>query len=347
MSLYLDTKYLRLIANRLPGFKQINNDTYCCRCVICGDSKKDSSKTRMYFFVRGNKICVYCHNCGYSSLFIYFLKNFDSGLYKQYLFEVLRDRDLQKAVDDETTNNAALNNLRSTRTIAQTVNDNTFKDAIRVDKLADDHPCKQYVISRHIPVDKFSLLYYTDDFKSFTNNLVPGKFASTRYKEQRLIIPYFDQNGECFGFQGRALDSTNPIRYISIKINENVPLVYGLDRVDFSKQIYCTEGPIDSLFIPNCIAVSGSHYKDSIVEQLKSNIIIVPDNERRNKAVSKQIGNMVNDNYRVCLWPDNLNFKDINEAVLNGWSTEELVQMIEQNTVQGLTGRVKFKLWCK
>lgn len=348
MSLYLDTKYLNLYCNKLEQFKQINTNVYNCRCCICGDSKKDLSKTRMYFFVKGDGIRVYCHNCGYSSSFIYFLKKVDSNLYKQYMFEVLRDKQAIKDVDNDQIINSALNTLRSSKTIAtsDSVVDDLLSTAIRVDKLPNDHYCKQYVIGRQIPADKIHLLYYVDDFAKFVNRAVPGKFH-LHNKEPRLIIPYFDKTGKCFAFQGRALDRNNPIRYISIKIDQDVPMVYGLDRVDYSKQIYCTEGPIDSLFLPNCIAVSGSSYNDSIVEKLKSNLIIVPDNERRNKQVSKQIGTMIRQDYRVCLWPNNLNFKDINEAIENGWTTDQLVELINSNAVSGLSGLVKYKLWVK
>lgn len=351
MSLYLDTKYLNLLKSQLSHFKQIDHDTYCCRCTVCGDSKKDANKTRMYFFVKGNGLRVYCHNCGYSNSFINYLKYTDATLYKQYLFDVLQDKQISKQLQRNASTTETLNNLRSTRTIATSdhIVDDVLDNAIRVDKLPDDHVCKQYVINRQIPIDKFPLLYYVDDFKQFVNGIIPGKFKVGRVyfcdKEPRLIIPYFNNHGKCFAFQGRALDPTNPIRYFTIKIDDSVPPVYGLERVDFSKQIYCTEGPIDSLFLPNCLAVSGSCYHDSIIEQLKTNIIIVPDNERRNQNVTKQIGTMIDRGYKVCLWPDNLDFKDINEAVQKGWSTQALVDVINQNVVSGLTGKVKFKLW--
>jgi len=50
MSLYVDQKYLNLISNRLPLFKKKKDNTYNCRCIICGDSKKKKSKARGYFF---------------------------------------------------------------------------------------------------------------------------------------------------------------------------------------------------------------------------------------------------------------------------------------------------------
>lgn len=351
MSLYLDIKYLNLLSSRLQHFKQIDKDTYCCRCTVCGDSKKDVSKTRMYFFIKNNTLRVYCHNCGYSSTFLNYLKYTDQTLYKQYLFDVLQDKKIEHEIEQQRAQTTILNTLRASKTIATSENivDDVLNGATRIDLLPDDHPCKQYVVSRLIPRDKIPLLYYVDDFKTFVNQIIPGKFkvGKTYFcdKEPRLIIPYFNNHGKCVMFQGRALDSDNPIRYFTIKIDEDAPLVYGLDRVNYSKQIYCTEGPLDSLFLPNCLAVSGSSYHDSIVEQLKTNIIIVPDNERRNANVTKQIGSMIERGYKVCLWPEGLNFKDINEAIQKGWTSDQLVDIINNHVVQGLSGIIKFKLW--
>ena len=56
---------------------------------------------------------------------------------------------------------------------------------------------------------------------------------------------------------------------------------------------------------------------------------------------------MINGGFKVCLWPEGLPFKDINEAILAGYDTNELLQIINENTVYGLSGKIKFKLWTK
>lgn len=348
MSLYLDTKYLGLLSPHLPLFKQIDSNTYRCRCTVCGDSKKDKTKTRLYFYIRQNKLHVYCHNCGYSGSFRKFLELSDPGLYKQYSFEVLQELKSDREILHAQKEAQLINTLRSSRTItnAEMTQDAILKKATRLDKLDRDHPCVQYVKGRLIPDDKLPLLYYTNDFRSFVNGIIPNKFkGESRYKEPRLIIPYLTKDGKCFAFQGRALNPNATIRYYTIKVNENIPAVYGLDRVNLSKPVYCTEGPIDSLFLPNCLAVSGSSYNDKVIERIKGNLIIVPDNERRNASVTQQLFSMVNNGYKVCLWPEGLDFKDINEAIQKGYTTEQLVDIINKNTVSGLSGVVKFKLW--
>ena len=194
----------------------------------------------------------------------------------------------------------------------------------------------------------FPFLYYAADFKKFVNSFEPGKFKSNPYPEQRLVIPYFNKHGKCFALQGRALDPNNAIRYFTIKVDkENGNRVYGQDRVDYTKDVLIVEGPIDSMFLPNCLAVSGSDYSDPIFELLKPISTIVPDNEPRNKQVCQNVERMIDRGFKVCLWPTNCNFKDINEAILNGYSVDDLTEIIKQNTVQGMVGKIKFKLWKK
>ena len=68
------------------------------------------------------------------------------------------------------------------------------------------------------------------------------------------------------------------------------------------------EGPLDSLFIDNCIAIAGAD-----VPNLDCNFTVIFDNEPRNKELLKQIEKTIDKGYNVCLWPQNLRWKDIND----------------------------------
>ena len=68
---------------------------------------------------------------------------------------------------------------------------------------------------------------------------------------------FFDENNKFFCFQGRSFGNEKP-KYITLKLSPDKSKVYGLNRVDKSKHILVVEGPIDSLFLDNCIAVAGS-----------------------------------------------------------------------------------------
>ena len=79
-------------------------------------------------------------------------------------------------------------------------------------------------------------------------------------KDPRIILPFYDEDGELIGVSGRAINDS-PLRYMTMRFRDDVPLIFNLNKVDKTKTIYVTEGPIDSLFLPNSIAVAGSDFK--------------------------------------------------------------------------------------
>ena len=73
---------------------------------------------------------------------------------------------------------------------------------------------------------------------------------------------------------------------------DDVPLIYNIGNVDKTKTVYVTEGLIDSLFLPNSIAVGGSDFK-KLDDSLKENAVIIYDNEPRNAQIIKQIEEVI------------------------------------------------------
>ena len=88
---FIDVKYINLISSRLSKFKKVKPTLYNCRCPICGDSKKNKSKARGYFYQVKNNTNFKCHNCGINISFNNFLKEIDSTTHKQYVFEKFRE----------------------------------------------------------------------------------------------------------------------------------------------------------------------------------------------------------------------------------------------------------------
>jgi hypothetical protein len=203
----------------------------------------------------------------------------------------------------------------------------------------------QYVMSRKIPADRWKDLYYVPKFKEFVNNL-KYTFPDTKYDAPRLIIPFFDEDSKCIAFQGRAFGKEMP-KYITIKLDEKKEKIYGLDRMDHNKRIYVTEGPIDSMFIPNAIAVAGAGFDTKFIDAIKDNATLIMDNEPRSKEITKFIDKLIDNNYTVCLWPETIAEKDINEMVLAGKSVEIIMDTINTNTFQGMEAKLKFTQWRK
>ena len=203
----------------------------------------------------------------------------------------------------------------------------------------------QYVMSRKIPAERWKDLYYVPKFKEFVNNL-KYTFPDTTYDAPRLIIPFFDEDGKCIAFQGRAFGKEMP-KYVTIKLNDKKEKIYGLDRMDHNKRIYVTEGPIDSMFIPNAIAVAGAGFDTKFIDAIKDNATLIMDNEPRSKEITKFIEKLIDNNYTVCLWPDTIQEKDINEMVLAGKPIESIMNTINTNTFQGMEAKLQFTQWRK
>jgi hypothetical protein len=127
-------------------------------------------------------------------------------------------------------------------------------------------------------------------------------------------------------------------------IDESKPKVFGLDTVNDKGNVFVVEGPIDSMFMPNCVAMAGSaiSLEQVFPNKLRSEITIVMDNEPRNKDIVKQIDKYIDDGYNVCIWPDNIQEKDINDMILAGLDPEWI---IVQNTRNGLTAKAALSQW--
>ena len=123
---------------------------------------------------------------------------------------------------------------------------------------------------------------------------------------------------------------------------DDVPLIYNLNNVDNTKTIFVTEGPLDSLFLPNSIAVGGSDFK-KIDKKFKDNAILVYDNEPRSTEIIKKISSVIDEGWSVCIWNDRRvsEFKDINEMILGGLSSNDIVDIITSNTYNGLSAKTK------
>ena len=118
--------------------------------------------------------------------------------------------------------------------------------------------------------------------------------------------------------------------------------IFGLDRVDKSKPIYVVEGPLDSLFLDNCVAVAGADFSN-----MKGDLIIIYDNEPRNKEINKQIEKTIDQGKSVCLWPDSMIHKDINDMVIAGYTKEQVQEIITDNTFSGAAAQLRFSEWRK
>jgi len=322
---YIDSKYVSLISHRLEKFKRVKPNLYNFRCPICGDSRKNRNKARGYIYAVKNNTNFKCHNCGSSTSFNNFLKSLDPSVHSQYT--------LEKFKEGHTGKNFVVDEPKFEFEVPK------FSQKIKLPKASENSVSNRYLIDRKLDVDKF---YYADKFKEFVNTLKPT-FDNLKFDEPRIIIPlYYEKT--LIGLQGRSLDFGNPksVKYITVMINDDAPKIYGLDNVRKDAPVYVTEGPFDSTFICNSIAMCGS---DADVSRWGiNNPVWIYDNEPRNREIVNRIERIISTGDSVVIWPSNILEKDINDMVLAGHNVQDLVEL---NTYSGLEAKLKFNTWKK
>jgi len=216
-----------------------------------------------------------------------------------------------------------------------------LKNLKAISDLSNDHPARIIIEKRKLPPKCLNDLYLCESFYKFTNSLIPNKFPSLDGDHPRLLIPFRDEKGEVFAYQGRAFGNEIP-KYITIKLDSDADKIFGLDKVDKNKKIYVVEGPIDSLFLDNCIAVAGADFNN-----VQGDTTVIYDNEPRNKEIVKQIEKTINQGRSIVLWPDSMKEKDINDMILSGYTKSEIQKIIEDNTFEGVAAKLRFTGWKK
>lgn len=339
--LFIDAKYAQILGSRLRNFKQKNDYLWNYSCPVCGDSSKNKLKARGYIYRAKTDLFVKCHNCGYGTNIGNLIKYVDPVLYDEYVLE------RYKAGATKHNSHKDVSALVQETKPIELLEDDILSSLKRLDKLDESHPAVQYLIKRKIPKNKWNLLYFAPKFKAYTNTISP-KFVEPIVDEHpRMIIPYFTNAGKCFAFQARAYGDEEP-KYYTIKVDETQEKIYGLERIDYGKRILVVEGPIDSLFLPNAVAVSGASFDTPTIRSILTNATIVMDNEPRNKDIVKQLGKYIDLGYSVCMFPDFIKQKDINEMVLHsGMSVDEIVDLINTNTYTGMEAKLIFSTWRK
>ena len=339
MSVFIDRAFLLRAAPKLHKFTQKKENLYNFRCPLCGDSQKNKIKARGYIYEKKNNYFFMCHNCGASTSFYNFLEKVDTALLKEYA--------LERYKHDESRN---ISNTKPDFSGFKTEKP-IFKKSLGIPSIASlptGHFARDYVGHRKIPDGAFDSLYFADDFKAFVDGLGFNQLGQERLIEgdKRLVIPFYDRDKNLIAFQGRALGESK-LRYITMKLDVDSYKVFGLDRINQDETIYVTEGPIDSLFLDNAVATADSNLTSITKVLPKENVVLIYDNEPRNKEIVKQMEKAIDEHYKVVIWPEMMQSKDINDMILDGFTKEEIQDIIEKHTYLNLRAKMEFVNWKK
>lgn len=338
---WIDQKFVNLLSTRLPGFKKINNDTYNVRCIICGDSRKHKSRARGYFLSDKKGTHYYCHNCNVSLTLKNFLSQIDPQLANDYVRETYVDRQANSMYAKTPLKEPDITVIETPRYL------DDLKGLKKISQLPPTHKAKRYIEQRKIPSNTHYKIFYAPHFAKWVNSIIPGKLNEEN-DEGRIVLPFLSRNKKLIGFTGRAIDD-NALRYITIMIDTDSPKLFGLDSVDFNKKIYITEGPIDSLFLSNALAMAGSDLSKgfSMLKLEPRHCVMIYDNEPRNKQIVQKMTKSIEQGFNIFIWPEKADGKDLNDLVLGGMSTEKLKSIVDRHTSFGMEAQLKLNAWKK
>jgi len=327
MSAFLDKKYINIVSPQLQKFKWKRDNIANCRCPVCGDSQKSKSKARGFFFQKKNDYFFKCHNCGIGHSIYRFLEFVSPSLAQEYSLERWKNGENSKS------NYVKPDEVEQLLPKAQI-------NLPKVSSMPESHAARRYLEDRKIPdLDRF---YFSNGFGDWVRG-IDSKY-STLPNDERIVIPFINKAGDLIAAQGRSMSgSKNAVRYITVKFSQDGRAIYGEDCIDYSKRVYVVEGPIDSVFLDNSIALAGCELSNAI--KMFSDCVIVYDNEPRNKQITDLVEQAIKDGHRVCVWHEGIKEKDINDMILAGRSSKQVQELIDECSYIGLTAIAKFSQW--
>ena len=316
----VDSKYIGIISPRLQKFKKVKSNLFNFRCPICGDSQKNKSKTRGYLYSVKADVNYRCHNCGASMTLSNFIKTIDPVIHKQYVFERFKDGHTGRGTVVEEPKF----NFESP----------IFKKTIDLPRASEISIAKKYLEKRKLDATKF---YFAEKFQQWVNSH-KQTFDTIHRDESRIIIPLYYKK-DLVGVQGRSL-GPNSVKYITTIFYDDAPKIYGLDTIRRGAPVFITEGPFDSTFLLNSIAMCGAD--GDVGKWGVSDPVWVYDNEPRSREIVKRISDTISRGEKVVIWPSKIQEKDINDMVLAGHDVQSIV---ESNIYKGLEANLKFNIW--
>lgn len=331
MSLIVDQKYAGLVSYRLRNFKKKDRTLFNFSCPYCGDSAKSKHKARGFLYEAKDALAFKCHNCGMSCMFGKFLEFVDSSLHSDYAIESYVGRRQPKI--GET---AALKKIAPAK---------KELDDWGLDRLSDlpvAHKAVVYCAKRRVPKERHKDLYYCKDMRLLESH-IPG-YAGKMYREERVIIPFRNLHGELTGLTGRDLGDSK-VRYMTMRISEEDPMIFGLERCDRDAKMYVTEGQFDSMMLTNAIAAGGSEFHRAAMMFPEG--VLVFDNQPRNREVVGNMQGLADQGYQMVVWPSTWPYKDINDGIMDGVLRSEAQAVIDANTFRGLSLQLALKEWRK
>jgi hypothetical protein len=278
---------------------------------MCREGSSWLKKKRFYFIPEKN--LVFCHNCGYKKNPINWLTEVSNVTFSCLLKEAQEYSPNFTEFQVEVT---------PSKILVETLP----KDCIN---LFDEAQIKYYdnnpIITNALEfLKKRKLLNAANNPKAFYISL------NDKFHKNRIIIPFYDENGKIVHYQSRSLDENKDPRprYIS-KLNSE-KTIFNIDKVDLSYDtIFIFEGPFNSCFVKNGVAVGGIQensyqlYTSKQEQQINKfpfhKKVWVLDSHFKDTAASNKIKKLLHMKEAVFIWPKKIGelYKDFNDISIS------------------------------
>lgn len=313
-----------------PLHKKYQN-IFNAECPVCKEGKSTGRTRRLFYFP--NKEYLFCHNCSKS------WRPFD------WIKEVttLTVPEILKRNSEKTGREYNI----PTKQVEQK---GSFVIPDLPENSIDLTDSKQIEFYKNNKFVKLALDYCTKRRLITASNSCRKFYLSLEDKihKNRLIIPFYGDNNKVICYQTRALTANQFPKYLT-KFGEKE--LFGINNIDVSiPYVFVFEGPIDSMFVKNGIAMASLAPTEKQLQQLNNligfELIFVFDNDKNNKETSKKIEKYIKDGKKIFIWPKEFfKFKDFNEICCSLDLNEIPWNFIIKNSAKGAEALIKQKLF--
>ena len=323
----VDVRFFKMAVGQ-DRIKTESPSDIACRCPICGDSKYSKSKARLHLYENNGRALVNCFNeCSCNNKTVYaFLRDYYPNLLEGYKQETFKSR----FENISELNNKADFDLSIFEKPKETQLNDLQKPTILFD--LSKYFTKSDIIDKY--VEKRGIIKYKHNFYLGKSIIIDNK----KYPVDNFIIIPFYCGDKWYGFYSRSLTEHKFYTYIPDK-NSGLK-IWNLYNIDVNKPVYVFEGIFDALSayesgITNVIACCGATPNLCVLKDL--DLVFCLDNDRTGKQNAMKYAKK---GYKVLVYPDNMEFKDMNEMLLGKINIKEL---IDNNIYSSILAEVKIQ----
>jgi hypothetical protein len=317
-----------------PIYKRFQN-TYNGECPVCKEGKSSGRSRRLFYFP--GKQYLYCHNC---------LKSWKP-------FEWVREVSGLTFAEIIKENNKKIEEQGSYVTHHSSRTQTTQKFDLSLDELPENCiDIEDPMQVNYFKENEFlqNAITYCQQRRLFDAINRCNKFylsLDDKLHKNRLVLPFYDLNDKIVCYQTRSLSPAQHPKYLT-KFGEKG--VFNLNNVTPEiPYIFIFEGPIDSMFVKNGVAVASLVPTEKQINQLNTFVglkhVYVFDNDKNNKQTSQKIEKYIRSGKTVFIWPSEFSrFKDVNEVCCKLGLNEISWKFIVKHSAKGEKALIKQKL---